>query len=170
MSEIIVINNENNPNSVLVTESENGTIILLSQSESQNIVLINEYKGIPGNDGADGTNLVVLEYVGYVTDAGLGNITVTALNSGASNYLGDIEWALNDPTSMTGTTDVDTFTIYTYMGRNYCQTNVVTDNKVTLAEVNGARSITLSYSLGLGTIAGLFKLEVYPGDFAESEI
>lgn len=113
---------------------------------------------------------VSLEYVGYASDVGLGPLVVTPINSSAPNYLGDITWSLNDPTSMTGTTTTDKFTIYTYMGRNYCQTNGVPDNKVTLAEVIDARSITLSYSLGLGTIAGMFKIEVYPGAYAESEI
>jgi len=154
----------------VMINSEPITVAINSEPINVEIVSAPINVEVSGARGASGLGGVVLEYVGYVTDAALGNITVTALNSGASNYLGDIEWDLNDPTSMTGTTDVDTFTIYTYMGRNYCQTNIVTDNKVTLANVDGARSITLSYSEGLGSIHGMFKIEVYPGDFAESEI
>lgn len=110
------------------------------------------------------------EYIGYISDAELGPITVTCLNGGASNYLGDITWVLDDFTSITGTTITDKFTIYTYMDKNYSQTNVVTQNKISAATVNTARSITLSYTEGLEVIKGIFKIEVYPGAFAQSEI
>lgn len=162
MSNIIVTLEEKQISATIEEKNISATI------EEKNInVEVTGGRGPAGEDGAGG---VGLEYVAYVSDSDLGNIVVTVLNSGASNYLGDITWSLNDPSSMTGTTTTDKFTIYTYMGRNYCQTNGVPDNKVTSAEVNGARSITLSYSLGLGTIAGLFKIEVYPGAYAESEI
>ena len=107
-------------------------------------------------------------YVGYVTDAGEGPIVVTALNSSAANYLGEIEWELNDPTSMTGTTLTDKFTEFTFLELNYCRTDTVSNLKISNAQVNNSKSITVSYD-GLGTIHGMFKIIVYPGEYLAEE-
>ncbi len=128
--------------------------------------------GLGSFNAPQGNISTVKEYVGYVTDPVVGPIVVTALNSLESNYLGDINWVLNDIQTIDGTVDSDenTFTIYTYLIQNYCTNNVVTDLKVDSGSVIDAKTIRLSYSGGLGTISsksihGMFCIKVYPGDF-----
>ena len=105
-------------------------------------------------------------YVGYVSDSGEGPIIVTVLNSGASNYLGDITWELNDPGSITGTTLTDKFTNFTFLEQNFCTTPLVSDLKVNQANVLDSKTISVTYN-DLGTIHGMFKIVVYPGDYPE---
>jgi len=70
---------------------------------------------------------------------------------------------------MEGTTPSDKFTIYTFLVENQCTTSEV-GLKVNRGDVISARKIQLSFTGGLGTIGGLFKIVVYPGDYAPSEI
>jgi len=109
------------------------------------------------------------EYVGHCSDPNLGPLVVTPLNSASPVYLGDIDWELLDVTAMEGTTLTDKFTIYTFLVENQCTTSEV-GLKVNRGDVISARKIQLSFTGGLGTIGGLFKIVVYPGDYAPSEI
>ncbi|MBP6238755.1 MAG: hypothetical protein KA270_08750 [Saprospiraceae bacterium] len=112
-----------------------------------------------------GKQPVHLEYVGYVTDAGIGPITVTPLNSDSPNYLGNISWNLNDPSSMTGSTLVDKFTIYTFLDKNFCTTSGVSSNTISEGIVSDAQTITIGTG-GFGSVHGIFRITVYPGAFA----
>ena len=128
-----------------------------------------EVSGARGPAGESASLETYREYVGHCSDPNLGPLVVTPLNSASPVYLGDIEWSLLDVTAMEGTTLTDKFTIYTFLVENKCTTSEV-GLKVNRGDVVSARKIQLSFTGGFGTIGGLFKIVVYPGDYAPSEI
>jgi len=128
-----------------------------------------EVSGARGPAGESASLETYREYVGHCSDPNLGPLVVTPLNSASPVYLGDIDWELLDVTAMEGTTLTDKFTIYTFLVENQCTTSEV-GLKVNRGDVISARKIQLSFTGGLGTIGGLFKIVVYPGDYAPSEI
>lgn len=153
-------------NSEPITVSINSeTINVEVVSEPINI----EVSGARGPAGESASLETYREYVGHCSDPNLGPLVVTPLNSASPVYLGDIEWSLLDVTAMEGTTESDKFTIYTFLVENQCTTSEV-PLKVNRGDVVSARKIQLSFTGGLGTIGGLFKIVVYPGDYAPSEI